>query len=148
MLIRDYRTEDLAQVLQLWERTTAADRDDERLAVGQAVRLLADERAIALVAETDGVVVGAVLAALSPVTAWIYWLSVLPAHADEQAIVDRLFEELEARVAQAGIRTLAAVIVEREQLGAYLRRRGYRGADDRRYFERELLPPTAPERLP
>ena len=54
MLIRDYRTEDLAQVLQLWERTTAADRDDERLAVGQAVRLLADERAIALVAETDG----------------------------------------------------------------------------------------------
>ncbi len=144
VLIRDYRTEDLAQVLQLWERTTAAGRGDERLAVGQAVRLLADEQAIALVAEIDGAVVGAVLAALSPLTAWIYWLSVLPGHADEQAIVDRLFEELEARVAQAGIRTLAAVIAEREQLGGYLRQRGYRRADDRRYFERELLPPTAP----
>jgi transitional endoplasmic reticulum ATPase len=106
--------------------------------------LLSDERAIVLVADEDGRLDGAVLAASSPVSAWIYRLSLRPAGADEQAIVERLLEELEARIAQAGIRKLAAVTDEGEQLAGYLRQRGYRGSDELRYFERDLLPPTAP----
>jgi len=144
VLIRDYRSEDLAQILQLWEQTTVVDSGGRGLAVEQAIRLLSDERAIVLLADMDGRLVGAVLAALSPVTAWIYRLSLLPAGADEQAIAERLLEQLEARVALTGTRTLAAVIDEREQLAGYLRQRGYRGSDELRYFERDLLPPTAP----
>jgi predicted N-acetyltransferase YhbS len=63
VLVRDYRAEDLAQVVQLWERTVVAESGDERLAVEQAIHLLGDERAIALVAESDGALVGAALAA-------------------------------------------------------------------------------------
>jgi transitional endoplasmic reticulum ATPase len=144
VLGRDYRADDLAQLVHVWERTTVADGGAEGLAVGQAVRLLGDERAIALVAESDGALVGAVLAALSPATAWIYRLSLAPGRADAQAVAEALLGALEARVAEAGIRTLAAVTGEREPLGDYLRQRGYRGLDDRRYFERELQPSTAP----
>ena len=141
MLIRDYRSEDLAQILQLWEQTALAKSGGQGVAVEQAIRLLSDERAIVLVADMDGRLVGAVLAALSPVTAWIYRLS-LPEGAGERTIAERLLEQLEARVALAGIRTLAAVIDEREQLAGYLQQRGYRGSDELRYFERDLLPPT------
>jgi transitional endoplasmic reticulum ATPase len=144
VLIRDYRPEDLAQILQLCEQTTVADSGGRELTVEQVIRLLSDERAIVLVADEDGRLDGAVLAASSPVSAWIYRLSLRPAGADEQAIVERLLEELEARIAQAGIRKLAAVTDEGEQLAGYLRQRGYRGSDELRYFERDLLPPTAP----
>jgi transitional endoplasmic reticulum ATPase len=144
VLVRDYRADDLAQVVQVWERTTVADGAAEGLAVGQAVRLLGDERVIALVAESDGALVGAVLAALSPATAWIYRLSVAAGRSDGQAIVERLLDALEARVAQAGIPTLAALTAEVEPLGGYLQQRGYRGLGDRHYFELELQPATAP----
>jgi transitional endoplasmic reticulum ATPase len=144
VLVRDYRSEDLAQILQLWEQTTVAESGGRGLAVEQAIRLLSEERAIVLVADVDGRLVGALLAALSPLTAWIYRLSLRPEGADEQTIAERLLEQLEARVAQGGIRTLAAVIDERDQLAGYLRQRGYLGSDELRYFERDVLPPTAP----
>jgi hypothetical protein len=121
VLIRDYRPEDLAQILQLWEQTTVADSGGRGLAVEQVIRLLSDERAIVLVADVDGRLGGAVLAALSPVTAWIYRLSLRPEGADEQTIAEGLLEQLEARVAMAGIRTLAVVIDEDEQLAGYFR---------------------------
>jgi transitional endoplasmic reticulum ATPase len=143
VLIRDYRPEDLGQVLQLWERTRVPDGGDG-LAVEQAVDLLSAEGAVALVAETDGRLVGAVLGAASPVTAWIHRLSLLPAQPDEQEIAERLLDELEARFAQAGVRKLAAVIVARAPLAAHLSRRGYRGSEDLRYFERELWTAAAP----
>jgi SpoVK/Ycf46/Vps4 family AAA+-type ATPase len=44
----------------------------------------------------------------------------------------------------AGIRRVAAITDEGEQLADYLRQRGYRGSDRLRYFEREVQPPTAP----
>jgi N-acetylglutamate synthase-like GNAT family acetyltransferase len=144
VLVRDYRSEDLAQILQLWEQTTVAESGGGGVAVEQAIRLLSDERAIVLVADTDGRLDGAVLAALSPLTAWIYQLSLRPEGAYEQMIAERLLEQLEARVSQGGIRTLAAVTEGSEQLAGYLRQRGYRGSDELRYFERDLLPPTAP----
>jgi transitional endoplasmic reticulum ATPase len=122
VLVRDYRSEDLAQILQLWEQTTVAESGGGGVAVEQAIRLLSDERAIVLVADTDGRLDGAVLAALSPLTAWIYRLSLRPEGAYEQMIAERLLE----------------------QLAGYLRQRGYRGSDELRYFERDVLPPTAP----
>jgi len=54
VLIRDYRPEDLAQILQLWDQTTVADSGGRGLAVEQVIRLLSDERAIVLVADMDG----------------------------------------------------------------------------------------------
>jgi len=100
---------------------------DDGLAVEQAVDLLSAEGAVALVAETDGRLVGAVLGAVSPVTAWIHRLSMLPEQPDEQEIAERLLDELEARFAQAGVRKLAAVSVAGAPLAAQLARRGYRG---------------------
>jgi transitional endoplasmic reticulum ATPase len=142
VLIRDYRPEDLAQILQLWGETAIAESGGRGIAVDQGISLLSDERAIVLVADIDGRLDGAVLAALSPVTAWIHRLSLRRGEAEEQAIAELLLEQLEARVAIAGIRKLAATIAEGEQLASYLRQRGYRG--ELRYLEREVLPPVAP----
>jgi hypothetical protein len=58
--------------------------------------------------------------------------------------VTGLLEELEGRVAPAGIGTLAMLVAERERLADYLGRRGYRGVEGRRYVERDLVPPLAP----
>jgi transitional endoplasmic reticulum ATPase len=144
MLIRDYRPGDLGGLLLLWQQTKRADGSDNGLTPEQAVRLLDDAQAIALVAEAGGTIVGAVLAALSPGMAWLYRLSVLPQQNDEQTIAEGLLAELETKVALAGIRTLATVVRERARLPAYLRARGYRALDDRRYFELTLPPTTAP----
>ena len=140
MLIRDYRSDDLAQIVQLWQQTNV---DGEGLAIEQALRLLSDERAIALVAEADGRLVGAALASRSPVEAWLHRLSIAPGATDEQAIAEGLLAALEARSAQAGTAKLAAVVGEREQLAGFLRQRGYR-SDERSCFTLGLRPATAP----
>jgi MoxR-like ATPase len=144
VLVRDYRPEDLGQLLQLWERTQLPEGVGDGLAVEQAVDLLSAEGAVALVAEAEGRLVGAVLGAVSPVTAWIYRLSLLPAQPDEQETAERLLDQLEARFAQAGVRTLAAVTAGHAQLAAQLARRGYRLSDGLRYFERHLGAAAAP----
>jgi transitional endoplasmic reticulum ATPase len=130
VLVRDYRPHDLAQVLALWEGVD----------VEEAIRLLGDESAVALVAEVDGRVVGVVVAALSPVAAWLYRLSAQSDGEEEQAIAQELLEELEARVAQAEVPSVAAVVADADPLAGHLTRRGYRGPERVAYFTRELVP--------
>jgi hypothetical protein len=94
MVIRDYRREDLAQVLTLWQR----DHDEgARVAIDQLVRLVDDDRAIVLVAESEGQIVGAALAGRSPVMTWLYRLSAADGAAEEETIAERLLEEVESR---------------------------------------------------
>jgi transitional endoplasmic reticulum ATPase len=140
VVIRDYRTEDLAQVLALWQRDQA---EGDRVTIDQLVRLVDDDRGIVLVAESEGEIVGAALAGRSPVTTWLYRLSAADGGAQLETIAERLLEELESRSAQAGVLKLLAVTAEQERLAEYLYRRGYH-SDDRRCFERDLLPASAP----
>jgi hypothetical protein len=62
-VVRDYRPEDLGQVLQLWQQTGGFDA--EGLTVDQSVELLSAADVFAVVAEADSQLVGAVLAAAS-----------------------------------------------------------------------------------
>jgi transitional endoplasmic reticulum ATPase len=132
MLVRDYRPHDLAQVLSLWEGTD----------VEEAIRLLGDGSVVALVAEADGRVVGIAVAALSPVAAWLYRVSVHPDGGDAEAIAQQLLDQLEARVAQADVGSIAAVVGDADALAGYLTQRGYRGPQPVGYFTRELPPGT------
>jgi transitional endoplasmic reticulum ATPase len=141
-VVRNFRPDDLGGVLQLWQQTGGFSAD--ALTVDQAVELLGAADAFAVVAEADGRVVGAVLAAAAASIGWIYRLSLLPGEPEEQDLADRLLAALEGRVAEAGVHTLAAVVPQRGELADQLSRREYRAADNLRYFERELPTLAAP----
>jgi transitional endoplasmic reticulum ATPase len=143
-LIRDYRPQDLGQVLQLWEQAGGRSAGGDRLALDEAVDLMNSEHAVTLVAEAEaGKIVGVALGAVCAVVGWMYRLSLLPGRGDEQEVAQRLLEQLEARLSRAGARTVAAIAGEGAGLHAILLRRGYRVADGVQYFERELVSPVA-----
>lgn len=136
VLVRDYKPDDLAGIVQLWDRASA---ETGGAAVGKAITLLGEDRAIGLVAEADGSLVGALVAALSPLAAWIYQLSLASESAeDDEAIADGLLSALEARATQVGIRTLSTVVPKEAGLARHLERNGFAQAECDRYFEREL----------
>ena len=141
-LVREYRPQDLGQVLQLWERAPSPSVD--WLTLDQAVDLMNSEQAVALVAEADKQIIGTALGAASSVIGWIYRLSLLPGRADAEEVAGRLLEQLEARLAQLGARKVAAVADARMELETELARRGYRDSGDVRYLERDLAPAVAP----
>jgi transitional endoplasmic reticulum ATPase len=141
-VVRNYRPDDLGGVLQLWQQTGGFGAD--ALTVDQAVELLGAADAFAVVAEADGRVVGAVVAAASASIGWIYRLSLLPGQPEEQDLAERLLAALESRVAEAGVHKLAAVVPHGGELAGQLSRREYRAADNLRYFERELPAAAAP----
>jgi transitional endoplasmic reticulum ATPase len=142
-VVRDYRPGDLGQVLQLWQQ--AGGLGASGLAVDQAVELLSAAGTFAVVAEADGRVVGAALAAASAGVGWIYQLGVLPGQPGEQEIAERLLAALEARAAKAGVRRLAAAVPERGRIASHLLRSEYRASDNLLYVERELPTAAAPD---
>jgi transitional endoplasmic reticulum ATPase len=140
--VRDYRPEDLGQVLQLWQQTGGFGAD--ALTVDQAVELLGATGTFAVVAEENGQLVGAVVAAASAGIGWIYRLSLLPGQPEEEELAERLFAALEGRAAEAGVHKLAAVASQCGEFASQLSRREYRASDKLRYFERELSAVAAP----
>jgi len=135
-VVRDYRPGDLGQVLQLWQQ--AGGFGAEGLALEQAVELLGEASAFAVVAEADNQLAGAVLAAASAGFGWIYRLTLRPGDPEEQEIAERLLSSLEERAAKAGVHKLAAVVPKGAELASQLARRNYRASADLLYFEREL----------
>jgi len=142
IVVRDYRPEDLGQMLQLWQQTGGFDA--EGLTVDQLVELLSAAGAFAVVAEEENQLIGAVLAAASASVGWIYRLNVLPGQPEDQEIAERLLAALETRAAEAGVHKLAAVVLQGGELASRLSRREYRASDNLRYFVRELPAAAAP----
>lgn len=63
--IRPYSPGDLSAVLQLWEAAGCMPRGDDGLSVDEAVELIGSERAVTLVGEADGRIIGMVLTTAS-----------------------------------------------------------------------------------
>jgi transitional endoplasmic reticulum ATPase len=135
--IRPYRAEDLGRVLDLWQR-----QDDERaqpgLTLDQAVDLLHSGPAIALVADREGEIVGAVLGSSAAAIAWVHRLTVLPDPVHETEIAEALIEQLEALFAEAGVRRIGAVVADGGAAREQLERRDYRETGSSRYLERTI----------
>jgi N-acetylglutamate synthase-like GNAT family acetyltransferase len=141
-LIRRYASEDLSGVLRLWEASGA----DDGLAVDEAVALITSERAVALVAEIDGAIVGVAVGTAAAPIAWIHRVRVASGDASEAEVADQLLEHAEAELADHGARKIAAAAVGDAR--GWLERRGFEAAPDTAYLERRLADvPIAPEAL-
>jgi transitional endoplasmic reticulum ATPase len=142
--VREYRPEDLGQVLQLWESGTELSPSADWLALDQAVDLISAEQGLAFVAEADGEIVGVALGLASAIVAWVYRLSLRRARPDEAEIAVRLLERLEQRLAEGSARKVVAVVREGTGIEDHLARRGYVATGGLLFFERELASLVAP----
>jgi len=124
---RKGRPEDIERVLELWrqaEATPSATDTREGL-----TRLLAEPKAVLLVAEADGRVVGTVIGGWDGWRGNIYRLAVLPEYR-RRGIAGALMREVDAVLAGLGARRITA-LVEHDHAWAVgfwnaLERAGYR----------------------
>jgi GNAT superfamily N-acetyltransferase len=140
--IRSYRPADLSEVLSLWEAAGCIPRGDDGLSVDEAVELIGSEGAVALVGETDGRIIGMVLATASAPIAWIHRVAVVADGASDSDVADQLLERAEAEFADRGARRVAGAATSAGEGRRWLERRGYEASSDLAYMERRL--PSAP----
>lgn len=129
-VIRPYRSEDLGEVLRLWERSSAPDL----LSVDHGVDLMRSGNAVTLVAEIQGTIVGVALGALAGAVGWVHRLALDGGPTEE--VAQELLEGLEQRLGEAGARRFAAVGTLDGELLAHLARRGYEVDASVRYAHR------------
>jgi ribosomal protein S18 acetylase RimI-like enzyme len=124
---RKGRPEDIDRVLELWKQAEATPKvTDTRDGL---TRLLAEPRAVLLLAEADGRVVGTVIGGWDGWRGNIYRLAVLPEYR-RRGIAGALMREVDAILAGFGARRITA-LVEHEHPWAVgfwnaLERAGYR----------------------
>ena len=140
--IRPYRQDDLGRVMQLWERVDPFERPD---AVDEAVDLLSSDSAITIVADADGELVGTALASYSGARGWVHKLTLSGDHAQQADLAGRLLEVLEAGLAEAGARTVGA-IVRHAPTREHLERGEYRPEETATYLVRRLPVARKPPR--
>jgi transitional endoplasmic reticulum ATPase len=131
--VRPYEHQDLGRVLQMWDRFNGHAGS---LTTDQAVDLLQSPPAVTLVAEVEGDLVGMALGSTSGAIGWIHRLSVEPPHEDQ--VAERLMEDLEAHLAEAGARKLQAIVADREPAREHLERRDFRRVEGTLYLERPV----------
>jgi len=142
--IRDYRPDDLARVLDLWQRSGLLPVGADGLTLDQAVDLMSSAPAVTLVAELEGDVVGVAIGTAASVVGWIYRVTIAPELGDAQ-VIDQLLERLEGALAERGARKLSTVVAVRDAIVEQLEGRGFRLVERLRYLER-LIPATVPVR--
>lgn len=134
-VIRDYRAQDLGQVLQLWDRLPAGTADG--LSLDQAVDLMGSDQGVAVVVDQEGRLVGVGLGATAGVLGTICRVSVEEGSLGAEW-VPRLVEDLEVRLAALGARKLVTFASEDGVLRDHLEERGYASPQGGSYLERTL----------
>jgi ribosomal protein S18 acetylase RimI-like enzyme len=135
--IRTATAEDIDAVLALWARarSAAATTRDDRASVE---RLLAHAEDALLVAEADGLVVGALVAAWDGWRGGMYRLAVAPEHR-RAGVGRRLVEAGHERLAAKGARRITALVGREERdATAFWRAAGYTFDENIARFVRNL----------
>lgn len=136
--IRAYRERDLGHVVTLWERQGLVPAGLDGLTVDEAIDLIATPDAEVHVALRHGELVGVGIGVVVGPVGTIYRVS-----GDDEEATDRLFDELEARLAERGARKLIARAQDGEPLQSRLLDRGFKPAEGARLYEREVRGTTA-----
>jgi len=131
-VVRPYTSDDLGQVLRLWESA-----DDAWPGTDAAMRLLLDSSAVGFVAEDDGRVVGCGLGAVAGGVGWIYRVDTANGEAGHE-----LLDALSRALAADGARVIATVSSD----GDALAERGFRPTGAA-VFEREVAHGRQPCRV-
>jgi ribosomal protein S18 acetylase RimI-like enzyme len=135
--VRLARPEDIPQVLAMWEtaRSAAAVTPDDEQVVS---RLLEHASDALLVAEHDGKIIGALIAAWDGWRGNMYRLAVLP-HLRRQGIATRLVEAGHEHLRSKGARRVTALVAHEEEDAVGLwERAGYRRDEQIARFVRNL----------
>jgi transitional endoplasmic reticulum ATPase len=131
-VVRPYTSDDLGQVLRLWE--SAADAWP---GTDAAMRLLLDSSAVGFVAEDDGRIVGCGLGAVAGGVGWIYRVDTANGEAGHE-----LLDALSRALAAEGARVIATVSSD----GDALAERGFRPTGAA-VFDREVAHAGSPVAL-
>lgn len=141
--IRSYREQDLGSVLRLWQEPAAFTAGDS-LTVDEAVRLVTSDDAVTIVAEeAGGELVGLAAAESGAVSGWICKLVVAPGPPEPSEIALELLADVEARLADRGVRRLAVLVSEDDESHGELHLRGYEPVDAKVYIEKRFPPAAA-----
>ncbi len=125
VFIRSFRASDHAPIARLWREVFPDDppRNAPDLMITGALQ--ARPEAL-LVADSDGVPIGAVIAGFDGVRGWIYHLAVSPAHR-RRGIATRLMRSAEAALRALGCRKInLQVLATNQGVVAFYRSLGYR----------------------
>lgn len=134
--VRLARAEDLSQILRLWERTAIVECVDGAL----AAQVTSSEDAITLVAEVPAGIVGVAVGAVGGSIGWIYRLAVESGVESGTGLA--LLEHLEAHLAEAGARTLSALVDGAEGVSLF-QYRGFAASRHPRLYSRAVSTHTA-----
>ena len=138
--IREFRMGDYEAVLQLWQEADIPSRPAGRDSRESLVRELAWGAAQFLVAEDEGVVVGAVLGTHDGRKGWVNRLVVAPEHRG-RGLARRLVHDVEEALAARGFE-IVACLIETPNTGSmrFFEKLGYMRADDIVYYSKRQRP--------
>ncbi|MFF1830507.1 ATP-binding protein [Paenarthrobacter sp. NPDC058040] len=142
--IRDFHLDDLDQLIEVWR--------DSRTSGVHPVYTLAEimdacTHGLALVAVTEGTVVGAIACLVQDDRAWVVTLAQAKEWR-ERGLGSALLAQAEARLAARGVRRISALLPASETRVRAFRNSDYRVEADLHYFERTIpLRPTETGRL-
>ncbi len=138
MMIRKMTIDDYDSVYQLWLGTPGMglnDVDDSRVGIDRYLRRNPDT---CVVAEEDGVVVGAVLSGHDGRRALIYHLAVREDH-QRRGIGEKLLDEVIRALRDEGIRKVALVVLGNNEKGnAFWEKNGFADRKDLVYRNRQI----------
>ncbi|WP_211881635.1 ATP-binding protein [Pseudarthrobacter albicanus] len=140
-IVRDFHLDDLDQLIDVWQ--------DSRTSGVHPVYTLAEiidacTNGLAVVAVTEGTVVGAVACVIHDDRAWVVTLAQAKEWR-EQGLGSALLAQAEARLAARGVRRISALLPAPETRVRAFRNSDYRVEEDLHYFERTI--PVQPKEI-
>ena len=138
-LVREYVDDDLEDVVHLWDETAALGQLSV-FSVGECLAALREHEP-AVVAVSEGHIVGAALAAISGERAWVMRIAVHPQRRGE-GMPSALLREVERLLVARRVRLISYVLPHEERLAEGLANAGYERRPAVAYYEkREGLGP-------
>ncbi|UQE76481.1 GNAT family N-acetyltransferase [Gordonia sp. PP30] len=131
-LTRDFRPEDLDEILHLWQLTATADP-----VYGLSEVIASCQQDDAVVAVDGDQIIGAAIGRAAHKQGWIVFLGVRPEFR-ERGVGTRLLAALERRLAARGIGIISALIPERQNTLDDFAGHGYEVKHHLRYAERRI----------
>ena len=138
-VIRPYQTQDLGRVLRLWEEDPL--RPPAGLEADLAIDLLASGQGVAFVAEWEREVTGVAVGSAAGPVGWVLRLAARGEEADR--LQERLLDQLEATLAERGVRRIDVPLASARDLRSRLEARGYAPLANGLLMRRDLPPTVA-----
>jgi hypothetical protein len=143
LVTRAYEPDDLARIVELWERTGSLRAGPDGLTLDRAIEAISGAPALTLVAEDEDGLVGVAVGGVTGARGWIHRLTVAPGDPRAHDVAARLLDELGHRLGASGARRIGALVHDDPASRGALEHGGYAVTPHMLYLERELVTPNA-----